>query len=441
MSAVSAAPLALERVVVLGANGAMGAGSAAMFAGGGCEVRLVARDLPKVEGAMTQTQGIAKSEQITEAMQARTYDEGYANLIGDADLIFEAVAEDMGLKKALFEEVDRNRPPDAIVATVSSGLSIREMCEGRSDGFKQHFVGIHLYNPPHVMTGVELIPHPDMDPGLVEQLASVMRERFGRAVVVCNDLPAFAGNRVGFKVLNEVAQLAGDHGVQLMDLLIGPYTGRALAPLATVDLVGWDVHKAIVDNVAANVRDEAPGAFKMPAYMDRLVAEGHLGDKTPLKGGFFKRQTVEGKAIVEQLDASTGTYVDLNPELSIPFVDEVKALHREGRYRQGVQHFMRAEGSLADLARKVILGYVSYALHRVGEVVDEYADIDRIMTAGFNWAPPSAIVDYVGVAETIALMERYAIPVPQLLEAAKRGEVRTPLFNLPFVTPGRYFAG
>ena len=300
MSTVSAAPLVLERVVVLGANGAMGAGSAAMFAGGGCEVRLVARDLPKVEGAMTATQGIAKSEQITEAMQARTYAEGYSNLIGDADLIFEAVAEDMALKKALFEEVDKNRPSDAIVATVSSGLSIREMCEGRSDGFKQHFVGIHLYNPPHVMTGVELIPHPDMDPELVAQLAETMQERFGRAVVVCNDLPAFAGNRIGFKVLNEVARLAEDHGVQMMDLLVGPYTGRALAPLATVDLVGWDVHKAIVDNVDANVRDEAPGAFKMPAYMDRLIAEGHLGDKTPLKGGFFKRTTVEGKAIVHQ---------------------------------------------------------------------------------------------------------------------------------------------
>jgi 3-hydroxyacyl-CoA dehydrogenase len=441
MAAASAAPLALERVVVLGANGAMGAGSAAMFAGGGCEVRLVARDTGKVEGAMAATQGIAKSEQITAEMEARTYGEGYAALIDGADLIFEAVAEDMALKKQIFAEVDAHRPENAIVATVSSGLSIREMCEGRSPGFKKHFVGIHLYNPPHVMTGVELIPHPDMERSLVAALAESMTERFGRAVVVCEDLPAFAGNRIGFKVLNEVAHLAADHGVQMMDALVGPYTGRALAPLATIDLVGWDVHKAIVDNVAANVRDEAPGAFDMPSYMNELVEKGHLGDKTPLKGGFFKRTTVEGKAIIEALDPATGDYIDLNPQLSIPFVEEVRTLHHEGRYRQGVQRFMESEGSLADVARKVILGYVSYALHRAGEVVADYADIDRIMTAGFNWAPPSALVDYIGVERCIGLMERYELPVPPLLHAARRGEVRTPLFNLPFVTPGRYFAG
>jgi 3-hydroxyacyl-CoA dehydrogenase len=441
VTTVSAAPLALERVVVLGANGAMGAGSAAMFAGGGCEVRLVARDLPKVEGAMAATQGIAKSEQITASMAAATYSEGYDKLLANADLIFEAVAEDMALKRQIFEEVDAHRPPDSIVATVSSGLSIREMCEGRSDSFKRHFIGIHLYNPPHVMTGVELIPHPDMDPELVNELAEVLSTRFGRAVVVCTDLPAFAGNRIGFKVLNEVAQLAETHGVQLMDLLVGPYTGRAMAPLATVDLVGWDVHKAIVDNVDANVSDEAPGAFKLPAYMDRLIAAGHLGDKTPLKGGFFKRMTVEGRAIVQQLDTATGGYLDLNRELSVPFVDEVRQLHHEGRYRQGIERFMEAEGTYADLARKVILGYVSYALHRVGEVVETYADVDRIMTAGFNWAPPSALADYIGVDRSIALMERYGLAVPPLLEAARRGDVRTPLFNLPFVTPGRYFAG
>jgi hypothetical protein len=63
------------------------------------------------------------------------------------------------------------------------------------------------------------------------------------------------------------------------------------------------------------------------------------------------------------------------------------------------------------------------------------------MTAGFNWAPPSALADYIGIGRCIELMHRYGLPVPPLLEAAKRGQAPTPLFNLPFVTPGRYFAG
>lgn len=439
----------VQRVVILGANGAMGAGSAAMFASGGCDVTLVARDLGKVEGALAAIQGIAKSERIADGIEAMTYADGLDTVLADADLVFEAVAEDFDLKRSILSDIDAARPPHALVATVSSGLSIRAMAEGLSEGFRKHFAGIHLYNPPHMMTGTEIIPHPDMDPALVETLTRIFTTRFGRQVIVCADMPAFAGNRIGFKVLNEVAQLAEKHGVQVMDTLVGPYTGRAMAPLATIDLVGWDVHQAIVDNVFDNVKDEASEAFVLPQYMARLVQHGHMGDKTPLLGGFYRRVVHDGRApegrrsVVEVLDPATGQYQDMDRSLSIPFVEQVKELHRRGRYRDGIARFMEAEGAEADIARRVILGYVSYALNRVGtgEVVASYADVDRIMTAGFNWAPPSALVDMIGVERTIKALEQYGLPVPALLTAAARGEVRTPLFNLPFVAPGRYFAG
>jgi 3-hydroxyacyl-CoA dehydrogenase len=282
-----------------------------------------------------------------------------------------------------------------------------------------------------------------MPPEVVEELNRIMTERFGRQVITCADMPAFAGNRIGFKVLNEVAQLAERHGAQLMDTIVGPYTGRAMAPLATVDLVGWDVHQAIVDNVLDNVQDEAIDAFRLPNYMKSLIGRGHLGDKTPMLGGFYRRVSEDGKTTVEVLDPTTGRYKPLDRSLRVPFVEEVKDLHHRGRYQEGVHRFMEAEGFEAETARGVILGYVSYALHRVGEdqVVASYADVDRIMTAGFNWAPPSAIADLIGIPETIAAMERHGLSVPPLLRAAARGEVPTPLFNLPFVTPGRYFAG
>jgi 3-hydroxyacyl-CoA dehydrogenase len=416
----------------------MGAGSAALFAAGGCEVTLVARDLAKTGAALTTMQGIAKSEVITSTVKQATYDD-LAGACANADLIFECLAEDLSLKKDLFARVDAVRPPDALVATVSSGLSIREMTAGASDGFRQHFAGIHLYNPPHVMTGVEVIPHPDMPAAVVAELEAILTGRFGRAVVTCADTPAFAGNRIGFKVMNEVAQLAETHGVQLMDYLIGPYTGRAMSPLATVDLVGWDVHKAIVDNVAANVRDEAAPSFVMPKYMDALIAKGHLGDKTPTTGGFYKK---DGKTSLV-LDPPTGAYRPTDPDLRIDFVEEVRQLHRSGRYRDGVDRFMEAPGAQADLARRVVLGYMGYALNRAGtgEVVATYADVDRIMTAGFNWAPPSGIADLIGHKRAVNLLEKYGLPKCPILDSAARGELPTPLFNLPYVVPGRYFAG
>lgn len=431
------------RVVVLGANGAMGAGAGAMFAAAGCEVTLVARDRGKAETAIAAVQGIAKSERIADGIHIASYDEGMDKLLAGADLVFEALAEEMKLKRDIFRQVDAARPPHALVATVSSGLSIAEMAQGRSDGFRSHFAGIHLYNPPHVMVGVELIPHPDMPAAVVDELSQVLTARFGRQTIVCADSAAFVGNRIGFKVINEVAQLAEIHGVQLMDTLIGPYTGRAMAPLATADLVGWDVHQAIVDNIVANTNDEALQAFKFPAYMNALMEHGHLGDKTPTLGGFYRRNYVDGKAVNEVLHPENRNYAPVNKALKIPFVEEVKDLHHRGRYREGINRFIEASGEDAEIARRVILGYISYALNRVGpgEAARDYRDVDRIMSAGFNWAPPSALVDLIGLHRTVALMERYELKRPALLDAALKGEVPARLFDLPFVTPSRYFAG
>src|SRR5262249_50085258 len=136
---------------------------------------------------------------------------------------------------------------ESIVATVSSGLSIAALCAERSDGFRSCFLGVHLFNPPLAITGTELVPHAGTDRGIVARMRHVLEGALGRVVIECADTPAFAGNRIGFKLLNEIAQLAGEHGVAYMDQLVGAHTGRALAPLATIDLVGWDVHAAIVD--------------------------------------------------------------------------------------------------------------------------------------------------------------------------------------------------
>src|SRR5690606_19767196 len=164
-----------------------------------------------------------------------TYEADLARALAEADLVFEAVAEDPATKRALFEAVDRlleGAPTHPIVATVSSGLSIAGLCADRSERFRSHFLGIHLFNPPTVIAGCELIPHAATDPGVVAVARDLLAGALGRQVVETRDTPAFAGNRLGFKVLNEVAQLAEEHGVAFMDQLVGPHTGRALPPLA-----------------------------------------------------------------------------------------------------------------------------------------------------------------------------------------------------------------
>jgi 3-hydroxyacyl-CoA dehydrogenase len=418
----------------------MGAGSAEVFAAGGCNVTLLARTKEKAQEGLESAQNMAKSATIGELMSVGTYDDDLERAVAEADLIFEALAEDLSIKKEYFARVTKARQPDSIVATVSSGLSITEMAAVGDDSFAANFLGIHLFNPPNVIVGTEVIPHAGTNPDLVPAVIDMLEERFGRAVTECRDMPAFAGNRVGFKVLNEVAQLAAEHGIAYMDYVVGPYTGRAMPPLATVDLVGLDVHKAIVDNVHAHTRDEAHSAFALPSYAQELIDKGHLGNKSGAKGGFYRRVKENGKNVSHPLDPATGQYNAPGDVEPIEFIEKMRRLHRVGRYREAFKIFTEAKGDAADLARQVIFGYVSYALNRVGdnEVVRTAADVDRIMGFGFNWAPPTVLADVIGVSETIKGIEKCGLQVPPTLVQARPGER---LFREPNVDIGRFFSG
>ncbi len=421
---------------MLGANGAMGAGAGAVFAAAGIPTVLLARTRDKAESGRARIEQMVKSTAITKLITVGDYGADLEREVAAADLVFEAVAEDLEIKREVFARVDAVRKPDAIVATVSSGLSIAAMAAGRSDGFKKHFLGMHLFNPPNVIVGCELIPHEGTDRAVTEAARELLAGTLGREVVETTDTPAFAGNRVGFKVLNECAQLAEEHGVAYIDALIGPHTGRAMPPLATIDFVGWDVHQAIVDNLHAHTNDEAHAAFALPTYMKALIAKGHLGNKTKAKGGFFRvdGSSKSGKLV---LDPATGDYQPAAPVELPAAVAQIKAAIRNGRYQAAMDVLATADGAGAALMRKVVLGYISYGLSRVGEVVERPRDVDRIMGFGFNWAPPSVLVDAIGARRTALLLERGGLLVPRVVVEA--AEKNLPLFTEPDVDRGRFF--
>jgi 3-hydroxyacyl-CoA dehydrogenase len=426
-----------DKIVILGASGAMGSTAAAVFAGAGYHVTMLARDLDKARQALQATKNAARAEAVEERVSLGAYDTDLARAVAESGLIFEALAEELPLKREFFAKIDKLRAPDSIVATNSSGLSISEMAGGLSDSFRRHFFGIHLYNPPQIIVGTELIPHPETEPAVADRLKQTLAKRLGRKVIVTRDRPAFVGNRVGFRVMNEAAQLAERHGVAFVDYVAGPHTGRAMAPLATVDLVGWDVHKAIVDNVHANCpSDGAREHFRLPTYMAKGISEGRLGDKTADKGGFYRRAA--GRT-VEVLDPKTGNYLPFVPPKQIEFVERMKSLNRVGRYPEAMAVMMRAVGPEADLARRFVLGYVSYALSMVGEVAETSADVDTIMSYGFNWTPPSVIVDLIGAREAAAAIERYGLVVPEVIAEAGRSGAK--LFTGGVLEYGRTFAG
>jgi 3-hydroxyacyl-CoA dehydrogenase len=427
----------IEKVVVLGANGTMGYGSAALFTQAVPQVTFLARTKSKAEEGLGDAIRQVRSPTVASRANVGSYDRDLESAVAGADLVFEALTEDFDVKKDMFDRVEKLRREDAIVATVTSGLSINALCQGRGESFRRHFLGLHFFNPPNVIVGTELIAGRDTDPELVDFVEAFARLRLGREIVRTADTPAFAGNRVGFKVLNEAAQLAEQLGPVLVDRLIGPYTGRALTPLATIDLVGWDIHRAIVDNVYQNTNDEAHACNRLPGYMDHLMERGVLGNKTGR--GFFYRDEDKKQHV---LDPKTGDYRPVS-EVALPdlgYIDDVAALYKEGRYEEGMQLFLGAEGDEAALARKVVAGYVSYAFHRVGEVTETIDGIDRIMAMGFNWAPPSVLVDVMGgAAAAVEMIAKAGVPVPPLLEQAARAGKPERFFANRQINVGRFF--
>ncbi len=423
----------IDHVVVLGANGTMGFGSGALFTQAVGKVTFLARTKQKAEQGLAAAIRQVRSPTVADFVECGSYDDDLERAVASADLIFEAVTEQLELKQHFFERIDKARRADSIVGTVTSGLSINKLAEGRSPSFKAHFMGIHFFNPPNVIVGTELVPGADTDEQLLNFVELYCEKQLGRTVIRTADAPGFAGNRVGFKVLNEVAQLALEHGPVLMDQLVGPYTGRALSPLSTIDLVGWDIHRAIVDNIYKLTSDEAHATLQLPAYMEQLIASGTLGNKSG--AGFFRRNKDRSK---DALNPKTGEYTPAS-EVKLPdlgFIQEISLLHRMGRYAEAMAAFVSAPGDEAALARKVIAGYISYGFHRVGECTETISGIDLIMGTGFNWAPPSVLVDTIGVAQCVDMLKAASVPVPAQLANAAPGQQ---FFNHPSLNIGRFF--
>jgi 3-hydroxyacyl-CoA dehydrogenase len=433
----------IKTVTVLGANGAMGAGSAGVIAAfGNAKVYMLARDLEKAKDGVEKAYNSVKAEVIRKNLIPGTYDKDLERCVSESDWVFELVAESYEVKEPINARIAKSRKPGTIVSTVSSGLSIERLAKAFDEDGQKHYYGTHFFNPPYKMILCELVTHPGNDNKLTKDLGDYLSNKLGRAVVYTNDTPAFAGNRVGFQLMNEVAIFAEKYadkgGIALMDEIMGGYTGRAMGPLATVDFVGLDVHKAIVDNIYDNTKDAAHSTFKLPAYMQKMIDEGKLGMKS--KGGLTKiTKTADGKKEKFVYNIGSGLY-DPYPKFDIAYIPKVKKLIQESNYKAAMDIVKTAKGMEADLARYFIARYISYSLSIVGEVVETKEMVDMAMGFGFNWVPASAFVDFLGgPKDTIAIMEKSKIPVPTILTKAKPGKKFYELGNI--LDPRSLFKG
>ncbi|MGB9807393.1 MAG: 3-hydroxyacyl-CoA dehydrogenase family protein, partial [Thermosulfidibacteraceae bacterium] len=423
----------VKKVAVLGA-GTMGAGIAAHLANVGIPVLLL--DIPAKEGpdrnaiarggldrALKTRPPAFYHKRFVEFIEIGNFEDDL-HRIQETDLIIEAVLEDLQVKKRLFSEVDKFRRPGTIVATNTSGISINSIAEGMSDDFRKHFIGMHFFNPPRYMKLLEIIPGRDTLKEVVEFVSNFGEKVLGKGIVYAKDTPNFIANRIGtfgmmytLKLMEELQMT-----VEEIDAITGKAVGRPkMATFRLADLVGVD----ILYHVALNVYDNAPhdemrDIFKPPKWLERMVSKKLLGDKT--KGGFYKKDTRNGKKVNLVLDINSFEYRE-PVKVIFPSLEMAKT-EEDIKNRLRIMCYGNDKASL--FTWKSISTLLIYSANRIPEIADDIVQIDNAMKWGFNWElGPFEIWDAIGVRKSVERMEREGMTVPEKVKRMLEANAET----------------
>jgi 3-hydroxybutyryl-CoA dehydrogenase len=274
----------VKRICVLGA-GTMGAGIAQTCSVAGFSVAM--QDLTEefVEGGFQRmrtplekrvARGKMTQEEV-EAILGRI--EGFTSLeeaLKEADVVLEAVYEDMEIKKELYTQVDRFSPEDAVLASNTSSLSITEMAAvtGRPD----RFVGMHFFNPAPVMRLVEVIRGSETSDDTID-FAMELSRRLGKEPVEVKESAGFVVNRLLVPMMNEAFNLLLENvaSAEDIDKSMKLGTNMPMGPFELADYTGLDVGLAVMEVLQ---RESGDPKFRPSPLLRQLVRAGRLGRKT-----------------------------------------------------------------------------------------------------------------------------------------------------------------
>ncbi|NDJ74697.1 MAG: 3-hydroxyacyl-CoA dehydrogenase/enoyl-CoA hydratase family protein, partial [Chloroflexi bacterium] len=421
----------IRKAAVIG-SGTMGSGIAALLAGIGVEVVLL--DIPAKDTAPGDAPdkrnaivlGNIKAMQKSRPAQLFHPDDldlitpgnldDDLELVANADWIVEVIIENLAIKQDLMARLDAIRQPDAIISTNTSGLRINAIAEGRSDDFQRHFLGTHFFNPPRYLKLLEIIPHPNTDPAVLDFMLDYGANVLGKGVVLCKDTPNFIANRF--------ISLAGTYGINYaldqgytiseVDNLTGPLIGRPkTATFRLMDLIGTDIMVHVNANLYPAIPDDESRAVlnhpQSKVLLEQMQARGLLGNK--VKQGFYKRVDLpDGGREFWTLDPATMEHVA--PE-KVRF-ESVGANRKIEDTSARIKAMVHAEDRAGLYLWHLHAFYLTYAARRLGEIADDIPSIDRANRWGFNHElGPFQIWDAIGVADSIPRLEADGYAVEQ----------------------------
>jgi 3-hydroxyacyl-CoA dehydrogenase/enoyl-CoA hydratase/3-hydroxybutyryl-CoA epimerase len=393
-------PRKVEKVAMLGA-GLMGAGIACVTADAGIPVRVKDKDDAALGRGLRQIAGILDDRVKRKRLTAREREDKLALITGTtdysgmrtADVVIEAVFEDLKVKHAVVREVEREAP-NAIFASNTSSIPIGLIAEVASR--PENVVGMHFFSPVQKMPLLEVIRGRSTG---AEAVATVVAlgKKIGKTVIVVNDGPGFYTSRILAPYVNEAAFIFNDGAaVEDIDRALSDF-GFPVGPMQLLDEVGIDVGAKV-----AHIMNDSFGArLAPPAGFEKLVENGRLGRKS--KKGFY----LYGESKTKEVDRSVYDLTPQGPKRSSPKPDEI--------------------------AERCVLQMVNEAAHCLGEgILRSARDGDVGAVFGLGWPPfrggPFRYADSLGPAVVVERLRRYQDrfgerfkPAPKLVELAEKG--------------------
>ncbi|HKO54798.1 MAG TPA: 3-hydroxyacyl-CoA dehydrogenase family protein [Thermoanaerobaculia bacterium] len=275
--------MTIRSIAVIG-TGTMGRGIAYLSALAGYETFVHDVETAALDGARgwlesTLRKGVEKGKVAEDAAQAAMARVQMAQdlepAVRTADLIIEAVPENLELKRELFAQADLFCSEEAILASNTSSISITTLA-GNVER-RDRFVGMHFFNPPHLMKLIEIVRGERTSAETIDETRAVA-EQMGKTAIIVRDVPGFATSRLGVAIGLEAIRMLEEGVASAPDIDRAMELGynHPMGPLRLTDLVGLDVRLGIAEYLAATLGPR----FEPPRLLRELVAAGKLGQKT-----------------------------------------------------------------------------------------------------------------------------------------------------------------
>ncbi len=337
------------------------------------------------------------------------------NKINKYDWIIETIIEDLELKRILCANIERYRHPGSVVTTNTSGLPISCISRDFSEEMKEHFLGMHFFNPPTFIPLLELIPGQETSPELMDYIFRFCRTRLGKKPLIVKDTPNFIANRLAIVTVINAFRRCKEKGITVeeADALCGKSIGRHQAAIfATADAVGLDTVYHVTRNLKANAaHDELKEMFFLPAYIENMISQNLLGNKS--RGGFYKviKEREKSQTLVLDLDS-----LEYRPRIE-PQFPCLQAADKLSADAEKVNAVVYGTDRGAQFAWDILADDLIYAANRLGEIADTIVDMDNAMQWGYTWRlGPFMCWDAIGLRRSVERMKSEGRAIPSYIE-------------------------